>query len=432
MPNLLFIMTDQQRWDTLSYGGNRYIATPNLDRLAREGACFDNMYSCCPVCVPARAVILTGKTIETVGVQSNLDFDWTAKAGADVPTFDNLLSRAGYYSEYWGKWHIPYKYASTYDVKVRPATGRGVPKNSMESFGEAYIAWMEKKGLTKTKVGPGEHVEAHGRPYQPIQLDLDCPPAKERKGKPRKSEGDVYGRLLVPPDTTTTAFTAQETLEAIQRAHKSGKPFSITCSMCPPHPPMVAPDPFYNRFPAAGLPVPESLTDPMVDSPYAARALQPLQQRLYRNPQNIREMKQIYYGMIADTDLWVGRLLQRLDELGMSDNTLVVFTSDHGEMLGDHGMNSKFVFYEGSAHVPLLLRMPGAIAAGKRVATPISQCDLFPTILDYLGRAFALRRAIVRGIRSRAARTPWILPFRNGPPRRKPPRSLSAMSATNS
>jgi arylsulfatase A-like enzyme len=245
---------------------------------------------------------------------------------------------------------------------------------------------MEKKGLTKTDAGPGEAVDEHGRPYKPIQLDLDCPPAKEKRGKPKKSQGDEYGRLLVPPDTTTTAFTAMETLEAIGRAHKSGKPFSITCSLCPPHPPMVVPDPFYSRFPAAGLLVPESLTDPMVDSPYAARALQPLQQRLYRNPQNVREMKQIYYGMVADTDLWVGRLLQRLDELGMTDNTLVVFTSDHGEMLGDHGMNSKFVFYEGSAHVPLLLRMPGAIPAGKRVAAPVSQCDLFPSILDYLGR----------------------------------------------
>ena len=384
-PNLLFIMTDQQRWDTLSYGGNQCISTPNLDRLAREGAYFENMYSSCAVCVPARTVILTGKTIETVGVRKNEDYNWAAKAGADVPTFDNLLSRAGYYTEYWGKWHSPYKYASTYDVKVRPCTGQGAPDHSVESEGEAYRDWLGKKRLTKT-AGPGEEVDEYGRPYNPIKLDLDCPPRKAKKGKLIKGQGDEYGRLLLPPDTTMTAFTASEAMEAIERAHKSGKPFSITCSMGPPHPPMLVPDPFYSRFPAARLPLPDSLSDPMTDSPYSVKALQPQQQRLYRNPQNIREMKQIYYGMIADTDLWVGRMLKQLEDLGLANNTMVVFTSDHGEMLGDHGMNSKFVFYEGSAHVPLLLRMPGAIPAGKRVAAPVSQCDLFPTILDYLGR----------------------------------------------
>jgi arylsulfatase A-like enzyme len=94
-------------------------------------------------------------------------------------------------------------------------------------------------------------------------------------------------------------------------------------------------------------------------------------------------MTSIYYGMVTEVDDWVGKILQHLDELGLADNTLVIFTSDHGEMLGDHGMHGKFVFYEGSVHVPLLLRLPGVIPAGKVIQAPSSQLDVFPTILDY-------------------------------------------------
>ena len=385
--NLLFIMTDEQRWDALSYSGNKFIATPNLDRLAREGTYFENMYSSCPVCCPARAVILTGKSIETVGIRSNEDFYWTTHAGQDVPTFDNLLTRAGYYTEYWGKWHVPYKYAATYDNKVRPTTSAGVADQNIESHPDSIKAWLDKRGIRKNVAGPGEELDEFGRPYRPIKLDLDFVPVQTKKGKQSKGQGDQYGCLLTPADATTTAMTASETLAALEHVHKTGRPFSITCSMEPPHPPVLVPEPFYSQFPAANLPVPDSLNDPMSDAPahYRARALEPQQQRLYRNPQNIREMKQIYYGMVADTDLWVGRLLNRLEELGMAQNTLVVFTSDHGEMLGDHGLIAKFVFYEGSVHIPLILWRPGVIPAGRRVATPVSQCDIFPTILDYLG-----------------------------------------------
>ena len=98
-------------------------------------------------------------------------------------------------------------------------------------------------------------------------------------------------------------------------------------------------------------------------------------------------MKSDYYGLVTLDDDWIGKLLQRLDELGLSDHTLVVFTADHGEMLGDHGMMSKFVFYEGAVHIPLLLRLPGVIPAGTVVKAPVAQIDLFSTILDYCGKA---------------------------------------------
>ena len=98
-------------------------------------------------------------------------------------------------------------------------------------------------------------------------------------------------------------------------------------------------------------------------------------------------MTSIYYGMVTEVDDGVGKILKRLDDLELADNTLVVFTSDHGEMLGEHGMHGKFVFYEGSVHVPLLLRLPGAIAPGTVIKAPSSHLDLFSTILDYCGKS---------------------------------------------
>lgn len=135
-------------------------------------------------------------------------------------------------------------------------------------------------------------------------------------------------------------------------------------------------------YPPQSIPAPASIGDPRTNSPYAAKD----EGTLYRRPLLIKQMKSIYYGMITEADEWIGRILQRLDELKLADNTLVIFTSDHGEMLVDHGMHGKFVFYEGSAHVPMLMRLPGIIKPGTVVEAPAGHVDLFPTILDYLGQ----------------------------------------------
>jgi arylsulfatase A-like enzyme len=106
----------------------------------------------------------------------------------------------------------------------------------------------------------------------------------------------------------------------------------------------------------------------------------------YRNPTNIQQMRSIYYGMVTEVDDWIGKIMHRLDELGLADDTLVIFTSDHGEMLGDHGLHRKGVFYEGAAHIPLLMRLPGVIPPNTVIQTPASQIDLFASILDYCGQ----------------------------------------------
>jgi len=385
--NLLFIMTDQQRWDALSMAGNKILDTPHLDGLARDGVYFENAYSNCPICVPARAVILTGHSIQSVRVTGNGDYD--REDVASVPTFDNVLSERGYHTEYYGKWHTPYKFASTYKNPVRQvgkhSRGADIPGQKA-----AYMEFVNKN-VPKRKIRDGELIDKSSeRPYTPDPIDWrygltpeEIKQLSTREGRKSKlnSQAGSYGCLKVPAEYTRTAFVADEVLGALERV--KDRPFSLTCSFGPPHPPMVLPRPYYGMYPIEEMPPPDSIDDPMINSPYASRAATE-EMRRYRNKDHIRYMISDYYGLVKEVDDWTGRILGRLEELDLARNTLVVFTSDHGEMLGDHGLHSKMVLYEGSAHIPLLMRLPGLIPGGTVVRNPVSHVDLFATILDYL------------------------------------------------
>lgn len=381
-PNLLFIMTDQQRWDAMSCAGNKVLQTPNLDRIAREGVMFTDSYSANPVCVPARAVLLTGLSAVNVRVENNGDYD--REDVPDVPTFDSILKDHGYAAEYYGKWHTPYKFTACYDNVVREVGGLG--NQADRSQMKSYTEYLRRKGVEQKEPGATElFSKRHGRPYTPVKLDwsydqlgLDT----KKKLKLKASQASQYGCVDLPPRISYTAFTAEETLEALDRM--KDKPFTLTCSFDPPHPPMVVQKPYYGMYPPKSIPVPESIGDPMEASPYKERAVKDKKLK-YNDAENIRNMRSIYYGMVREIDDCVGEILKKLDELGLAENTLVIFTSDHGEMLGDHGMHSKMIFYEGSARVPLLMRFPGRIKPGTVVKAPVCSMGVCPTILDYMG-----------------------------------------------
>ena len=374
--NLLFIMTDQQRWDAMSCAGNPVLKTPNLDKLARQGARFTSFYSSCPVCVPARTVILTGHSIESNQVLDNGDAERTN--APPFPSFDQILLRNGYRGEYHGKFHSPYPLALDYTQPVRWLNGKKAPPGSQAqiSESEAFFNFV-KQNAPASPTKPGQLASRHGT-YTPIPLDENY--GKAPVGKP--SQAGMYGRLDVPAGVSHAAFTAKEGLAALDRL--KGGPFTLTISLDPPHPPMIVSEPYYSLYPPASIPVPASLNDSRTNSPY--RPQKKGDEAAYRDATNIRQMTSIYYGMVAEVDEWVGKILQRLDELSLADNTLVIFTSDHGEMLGDHGMHSKNIFYEGSVHVPLLLRLPGVIPTNTVIKLPASHIDLFATILDYCGQ----------------------------------------------
>ncbi|MDO8681942.1 MAG: sulfatase-like hydrolase/transferase [Armatimonadota bacterium] len=376
VPNLLFIMTDQQRWDALSCAGNRILKTPNLDRFAKEGVRFERAFSACPVCVPARMAILTGHNGQTTGIRCNYDVD--RKGYATIPTFDNILAERGVWTEYYGKWHSPTWRALDYKNPERRAL----------NLGSHYLNYLDKH-VPIRQAKEGEQLDdlfSH-RPYKPDPIDLryGLPTGSmpnDENGKPIKIlQPDCLGCLDVPAEYTPTAFCANNVIEALERL--KDQRFSITCSIHHPHSPMTPSKPYYGMYPAADMPLPASIDDPMTNSPYAiARKMRGM--TTSRPKEMFRYMISNYYGLVYEIDYHVGRILSKLKELGLEKNTLVIFTSDHGEMLGSHNLREKNVFYEESAHVPLMIRMPGAIPANKVVKEPVSHLDLYATIMDYL------------------------------------------------
>lgn len=395
--NLLFMMTDQQRWDALGCAGNSKIKTPNIDQLAKEGVYFENMYSSCPVCVPARSAILTGLSIYTTGVLTNGHARGTGLKFH--PTFDSVLAEHGYHCEYYGKWHTPYFYTKGYKNHVKAVNG-GCGKHGETNL-EAFRKYLDER-CEKRPPKEGELIDNMSqRAYVPLSVDWQYGMTKEeikafgakhgikKKGKkkttnPITSQAGAFGCLQTPPDCSLTAFEGHEALEALKRMDPK-KPFSLTCSFGPPHPPSVVPEPYFSMYKPEDMNIPESIDADESNSPHPlGKKPGPLSANS-KDPKKVQEARAAYYGMVTQVDEWVGKLLGQLDKMGVKDNTLVVFTSDHGDMMGDHGRFSKNIMFEGSVHVPLILRLPGIIPAGKRVKRPVSHIDLAPTILDYTG-----------------------------------------------
>jgi len=382
-PNLLFIMTDQQRSDALSIAGNTVLETPNLDRLAKQGAYFKNAYSPCAVCCPARSSVLTGCTVENTRMRTNgLAYHPKEKGLMTMPTFDEILTGEGYHCEYYGKWHSLTCHTNIYKNPLRAA------KNEKSVFGHGgqKFVWLDyikdKEPVRALKAGEF-YDNMSERPYKTDPMDkYHGKTLAELKAANKKPvQPDQHGELLMGKENTLTAFQAKQTIEAIERL--KDKPFSITCSFHFPHSPMLPTEPYYSMYPAKDMTPPVSISDDMSNSPYqTANGRKHLPE--YRDKDKIKYMISNYYGLIKEIDDWVGEILTTLDKHGLTDNTLVIFTSDHGEMLGSHGLREKNVFYEESAHIPLLMRLPRRINSNTTVNGYVSLIDLFATIMDYL------------------------------------------------
>lgn len=381
--NLLFIITDQQRYDALSKAGNTVLQTPNLDRLAQQGSYFKNAYTPMAVCGPTRASILTGATIEHTGVNTNeKTYDYQEEGLMTMPTFDEILTENGYRCEYYGKWHTLTSHAAIYKNPVLTAQNG----NSVFGSGGQSFIWRDELNTLgqAPPPGDGEFIDGLSRwPYvaDPLDKYYGMTHQQLQDQNLKHAQPDQHGKLLLDKAYTITAFQAKQTLEAIERL--KDETFSITCSFHFPHSPMVLPEPYYSMYPVEDMIVPESISDDMQNSPYLSSNGR-LNNSEYADAEKIKYMISNYYGLLSEVDDWVGKILDKVDELGLTDNTLIIFTSDHGEMLGSHGMREKNVFYEESAHIPLFISSPGDIEAGKTVDGYISLIDLFPTILDYL------------------------------------------------
>jgi arylsulfatase len=347
-PNVLFLMDDQHRGDALGVAGNPLIATPNLDRLAAEGAYFPRAYSSVPSCVAARAGLLTGLQPWGHGMLGYVEqaSHWPYE-GPDA------MRQAGYATHAIGKnhfhtWHNPHGYSAVELYDGLPDTD-GV---------DDYGTWLKR-------VAPGVDEHSTGLSWN------------DRRGIPWPHK----------PELHPTAWVGQRAVDYLQ-SYASDKPFFLKVSFHRPHSPFDPPAHWWDHYATAELPpavVGEwaerqfgSFTPPR--SPESARAKLP--------PADVRNCRQGYYGAISFVDEQVGRVLDVLRTRGMLEDTLVVFVSDHGEMAGDHHLYRKTYAYEGSARVPLIVRWGERVlsAARGQVLPQLAELrDLVPTFLDAAG-----------------------------------------------
>ncbi len=417
-PNLLFIMTDQQRFDAMGrmqselpwYKGKTRLRTPNLDRLSKEGAYFRRAYTQCAVCAPVRTVLRTGCTVERTGAQSNSMVKKNIYSRMSIfkdkieklETFEHILvEELGYTAEYYGKWHLPIRFQYTRDGS-RPLYqynsydwNKGKPgfeekyeyKKSLQAF---------KNKFSRRCTGKQQINTYSDYPYEPVSIDAryGMPPGTPLKSKAkggifdrkRTSQGNLVGRDSLTEKFTPSYFEAAASLKALDRLAVKGSPFVLTCSFHNPHAPFVATGKYFDYYwkLRKNIYVPESITDTTNNSDY----VKPVRKRKFRNaedPQNIQELSVCYYALCEEIDHYVGKMLKKLDEYGIADNTMIIFLSDHGEMLGSHGLVAKSKFLEESAHVPLLIKFPNKIKSGTIINTPVATLDIFATILDYMG-----------------------------------------------
>lgn len=316
-PNILFIFADQLSAVWTACYGNPDVATPHLDRLAASGTRFDRAYTASPLCTPYRGTLFTGRYPSQTGIMKN-----SQRIPGCETTLAELFNEAGYQTCYVGKWHLG----------GSPTASRWVPPADRGGF-QDFVGWecYHKQHWNNTI----------------FERDSDDP--------------------IVMPGHDTDGI-ADAALGRLRRCAESDQPFCMFVSHQAPHPACQAPEPYREmyrgkEFHWRGNSQPETVFDH-----YDCRCAG-------------QEFLEEYFAEVTHLDAAVGLLLDELENLGQAENTLVVFTADHGEMASSHGRYEKRVMYDESLRVPLLVRLPGQ-QEGQVSQAPVSSVDFLPTLLD--------------------------------------------------
>jgi arylsulfatase A-like enzyme len=369
--NVLFLQTDQHHHFVLGCARNPVVRTPNLDRLAAAGTRFTQAVCATPFCSPTRATWVTGQWPHTHGCLSNVDGGaaWLTDERANLP---NLLHDAGYACAHFGKWHLGH----TDDI--RAYRWQGPERERNRGYGVAVAKRVPPESVQDPRVG-----QAH------IAMTPLVAAFHERwKDDPKRSPQDVsiIGRSELPAELQIESWEADRCIGFIEA--NSDRPFFATYSTSPPHAFWVAPDPYYSMYDPAAMPLPASWLHPVAD---IYKGSQAWRMAVDLGEEGVREILRCYYAQVTMMDAFIGRILARLDELGLTDRTLIIFTSDHGDLQGSHGCVDKTIpnYYEGVLRVPLIIRAPKgagtAAPAGGVVDMQVQSVDIMPTILDYTG-----------------------------------------------
>jgi arylsulfatase len=356
-PNILLLFTDQQRADTIQAAGNPIIKTPNLDRLVCEGARFASTYTPSPVCVPARCSLIHGQYPHRTGCTDNGD-----PMPIDRPSFMQLLSEAGYRTHGVGKMHFAPDSQALRGFQTRERQEEVLRSIEVDD----YVQFLRANGFDHVFDPMGPRGEMYYIP-QPAQM---------------------------PARLHATQWVGDRSVAFIRQAVRE-QPFFLFTSFIHPHPPFSPPTPWNKLYRGFFMPLPKRPDRCEALHTYANR-----HQNRYKYRDNgldnnlLRMLKTYYYACISFIDYQIGRILAALAEVGELDNTLILFTSDHGEFLGDYNCFGKRSMLDAAARVPLVARYPQRFAPGQVCQTPTSLVDVMPTILDVAGidwRNYALQ-----------------------------------------
>ena len=339
--NLLFILSDQHSRSVLGCYGNRHVHTPHLDALAARGTRFESAYCNGPICVPSRASLATGRYVHQIG-----HWDNAAPYSGAPKAWGHVLMNAGHKVTCIGKLHYKDAQADT-------------------GFDEQLLPLHVVAGL-----GMLFHVLRDPIPTRPKTRELLL------------SAGGG--------ESSYTEYDASITERAVQwldtdAKQRQDKPWALMVSLVAPHPPYVAPEKFFAHYADAALPAPQQAdlqTRPDHPALSGLRDFCDLQEPL-QSDQDL-QVARAYYGLVSYLDDNVGQLVAALERNGLSDNTRIIYSSDHGESLGNHGIYGKSNFYEESVGVPMIMAGPD-IAQGQTSSTPVSLVDLYPTFVDAMG-----------------------------------------------
>jgi choline-sulfatase len=343
-PNILFIQADQMAAAVLPFYGGQVVQSPHLSALAAGGAVFDAAYCNSPICAPSRFSMMTGRLPTTVGAYDN-----ASELPASVPTLAHALGHAGYRTILSGKMHF-----------IGPDQLHGFAERLTTDIYPADFSWTPDWAA-----GPAD------KPSGISMLNV-------------LQAGPCVRSLQMDYDDEVEHLALQRLYDLAREPEP--KPFFLAVSFSHPHPPYTAAQEYWDRYDHDAIDMPAVSPIPLAERDIHSRWLhashsadsQPVSEAQVRNARHA------YYANISYIDDKVGRLLSTLDACGMAGNTIVIFTSDHGEMLGERGMWYKQNFFEASARVPLLVRIPDA-AGGQRISAPVSLVDLLPTLLDWTG-----------------------------------------------
>jgi len=346
-PNILLIQSDQHRYDCLGAHGHSLLRTPHLDRLAAEGVDFSHAFTPIAVCVPARNCLAHGQWSCQHGAIANwgTEAPWPAREGSPamegLPSFSQALHDTGYHLAHVGKW------------QVHPRLGPAAYSFDVEVPASQYGAWRAAEG------------------YSPLE------------------KTDWQGGLdpHVGPEATPLGWGASQIIDLLEARAAGDEPWFIQWDTSEPHLPNVLPEPYVSMYDPGAIPPWPSFPDPLRNKPYA----QAQQRRSWQvegwSWAQWAPVVARYLGTVSLLDAQIGRILAALDRLWMAQDTMVIYTTDHGDLCGGHGMVDKhMVMYEDIVHVPLIVRWPGHAAPGTACNAFISHAiDLAKTLCEVAG-----------------------------------------------